>query len=58
MADAPVVHIGQNSPEEVAYKLAHRILVEEKKPFTRAYLLDLFAECFDAVRGGRNWKQK
>jgi|GEM_PF-4910276 len=57
MADA-VVHMGENSPEGVALKMTQRIAAEEKKQFTREYYLDLFAECFDAARGGRSWKKK
>ena len=59
MADAPVVHIGENSPEEVAHKLMIKILIaEEKKPLTRDYVLDLYAECLYAARGHRDWKKK
>ena len=56
MADKPVVHIGENSPEWVAYKLMHDILMtEEKTPAnaTRKDILDTYAECLQAVRGRR-----
>jgi hypothetical protein len=63
MADKPVVHIGENSPEEVAYKLlvhvasaeGYRLPLSpggEKKP-DRKWLLDAYAECIDAVQGNR-----
>ena len=29
MADAPVVHVGENSPEEVAFKLLHEVAAAE-----------------------------
>jgi hypothetical protein len=62
MADAPVVHIGQNSPEEVAYKLWHEVARAEGKDTTytsgnnkpnRKWILDTYAECITAVRGHR-----
>jgi hypothetical protein len=61
VADAPVVHIGENSPEEVAYKLLRHIAYVEDKiiasggmgsggtPADRAYILDTYAECLVAV---------
>lgn len=61
MADAPEVHIGENSPEEVAYKLLVCIAKYEKKtmygPFIasadRTWLLDTYAECLETVKGHR-----
>ncbi len=61
MADAPVVHIGENSPEQVAFKLLGIIAMNEKKPLTstagadRKWLLDTYAECLQTVKnpGGR-----
>jgi hypothetical protein len=64
MADkAPVVHIGENSPEHVALKLLINIAYAEKKHFypglydgekpSRKWLLDTYAECLEAVRGDR-----
>ena len=60
MADSSVVHIGLNSPEEVAYKLLVTIANNEKKtlrgntdgPATaeRKWLLDTYAECLMAVQ--------
>ena len=60
MADAaPVVHIGENSPERVAYVLQRDVLnVEKYKPRTREYILDSYAECIHAVRGLRNVPKK
>ena len=62
MADAPVVHIGENSPEEVALKLFRLIAVNEGKPsptmmaakgetFDREYVLKTYRSCIAAVRG-------
>ena len=62
MADAPVVHIGENSPEQVAYRLLHDIArVEDKllerseknpqKIVDRKWILDTYRECINAVRG-------
>ncbi len=62
MSDAkPSVHIGDNSPEEVAFKLMHQIARLEgramtfdgKTPADRQWLLDTYSECLSAVRGGR-----
>ncbi|MCK1306454.1 MULTISPECIES: hypothetical protein [unclassified Bradyrhizobium] len=67
MADtAPVVHIGENSPEKVAYVLMERIAQIERKslhdpnPSTsgwtgadRKWLLDTYAECLNAAKGFR-----
>ena len=56
MADAPVVHIGENSPEEVAYKLLERVRKCEGKNIDnmdRVYVLNTYAECLHAVKGHR-----
>jgi hypothetical protein len=64
MADAPVVHIGENSPQEIAYKLMRDIArVEDKllerseknpgKVANRKWILDTYMECLNAVRGQR-----
>jgi hypothetical protein len=52
MADAPVVHIGENSPEEVALKLFRLIrdLQGDQKPKDKKAILDLYAECLNAVQ--------
>lgn len=53
MADAPVVHIGENSPERVAYLMAHDImnnLEKKRNSADRKYYLDLVAECMIALR--------
>ena len=61
MADnTAVVHIGENSAEEVAYKLLKTIASNEGKHLTgsmstaagaeRKWLLDTYAECLLAVR--------
>lgn len=66
MSDKPIVHIGENSPEEVAYKLLKVIANLERKSLVnsapegrewaaadREYVLSTYAECFEAVRGLR-----
>ncbi len=64
MAEETVVHIGENSPEQVAYKLLREIArvegkVFHKKPSTsqsvaeRAWILDTYAECLHTVHGIR-----
>ena len=60
---APVVHVAENSPEHVAYRLLMIIASNEKKslhgsmgsPATadRKWLLDTYAECLAAVSGKR-----
>ena len=57
---APVVHIGENSPEQIAYKLLLLIASKEGKLLEGSYsdhatadrkwLLDTYAECLLAVR--------
>ncbi len=58
MADEAVVHIGENSPEEVAYKLFRCIGAAEgktafngvpQKGTDRKWILDTYAECLLAV---------
>lgn len=54
MADAPVVHIGENSPEYVAYKLMNDILrLEKHQTISRKLLLDTYSECIEAAKGYR-----
>jgi hypothetical protein len=61
MADAPVVHIGENSPEQVAFKLMEIIANHEDKVLRgstsgptkkadRKWILDTYAECLATVR--------
>ena len=59
MADAPIIHIGENSPEQVAYKLMRDIAGEEGKTFShgsvkgtadRKFILDTYSECLRRVR--------
>lgn len=64
MADTPVVHIGENSPEQIAYKLLQTIASNEGKSLhssvagkstaDRKWLLDTYAECLLAVRAPHN----
>lgn len=57
MADAVDIHIGENSPEHVAYVLMSRIASSEQlvltgvgtKP-TRDWILSTYAECIKVVR--------
>jgi hypothetical protein len=64
MSDTTVVHIGENSPEEVAYRLMLDIVrIEDKllekseknpgKVADRKWILDTYAECIRVVRGNR-----
>jgi len=55
-----VIHIGENSPEHVAYRLMERVAGAENKRLTgsdknadRAWILDIYTECFKAVLGAR-----
>ena len=55
MAGEPVVHIGENSPEYIAYRLFRDVAGLEKKSLagsdaTRAWILHTYAECLLAVR--------
>ncbi|PLT95023.1 hypothetical protein [Sinorhizobium medicae] len=63
MADQAVVHFGENSPEEIAYKLMIQIANVEKKFIgaadnvkegwqraDREYLLQTYAQCINTVR--------
>ena len=61
MAEQPIVHIGENSPEYVAYRLLKNVARAEGKILTamagdsraadRDYILDTYAECLRAVGG-------
>ncbi|ACT58030.1 hypothetical protein [Hirschia baltica] len=63
MTEETVVHIGENSPEQVAFKLLEKIMRSENKGVgfndsgpnraDRIYILDTYAECLIAVRGYR-----
>ena len=55
-----MTHMGDNSPEQVAFKLMYLIGMSEQKGLeaTRAsadrkWILDTYAECLEAVRGER-----
>lgn len=63
MTDQAVVHIGENSPEQVAYKLLRDIARLEKKYNSslhhfentdRKWILETYADCLDAARGLRS----
>ncbi len=55
MADKPVVHIGENSPEHVAFILMHEVLVKVEsrkwRDIDRKTYLDTYAECLLTVGG-------
>lgn len=65
MADNTVVHIGENSPEHVAYRLLLDIQRIERKAFytgdlssgwttaDRKWVLDTYSECLQAAKGFR-----
>jgi hypothetical protein len=58
MIEQPVVHVGDNSPEHVAYQLMRDILIVEGNVFSaghqnsvdRKQILDTYAECLLAVK--------
>jgi len=61
---APIVHIGENSPQQVAFKLAEtiariegRLLYKDRddpsRTVDRKWLLDTYSECLEAVSGLR-----
>lgn len=57
MADSTTVHIGENSPEQVAYKLMHNIANAEKVNLqgsavnsSREWILKTYMQCLMAVK--------
>jgi hypothetical protein len=60
MADKPTIHIGENSPEYVAYKLMLDVIRAEGKDLrSKDEILNLYAECLHTVnvpqlRAGRD----
>jgi hypothetical protein len=67
MAESTVVHIGENSPEKIAYVLLCDIARMESTVLhsnpsngqqiaTRQWLLDTYSECIEAVKGYRRAK--
>ncbi len=65
MADEAVVHIGENSPEHVAYRLLRDVAWAEGMAKStghmfetdRKWILDTYAECLGAVKSGRVWQE-
>jgi hypothetical protein len=64
MANTHVVHIGENSPHQVAYKLLVHIAASEgyhlrhgptsdPKTPDRKWILDAYADCLAVVHGAR-----
>ncbi|MGO8154434.1 hypothetical protein HB771_17390 [Rhizobium leguminosarum bv. viciae] len=67
MTDKSIVHIGENSPEEVAHKLFLHIAAVEKKSISatdesgiksgwtkadKTYILKTYGECISTVKHG------
>lgn len=60
MADNAVVHIGENSPEQVAFKLMELIASAESRdtyghgdhPVTREWVLKTYEQCLSVVHRG------
>ena len=55
MVNQPAVHIGENSPEYVAFRLLERIAMVENRGFNaggadRRWILDTYAECLLVVQ--------
>ena len=56
MADEAVVHVGENSPEYVAYMLFEKIIAAEATQLraagglNRRWILDTYAECLLMVK--------
>jgi len=51
MSEQPIVHIGENSAEEVAFKLYHVVRVAEgPQRIDRKWILDTYAECLRTVQ--------
>lgn len=57
---------GDNTPEQIAFKLLERVAEAEgvsfarggkDKPATRKWILDTYAECLDAVRANRRYNK-
>lgn len=59
MSEGAIVHIGENSPEEVAYKLMTLIAGAESRqlyghgtnPVTREWVLKTYSQCLRVIRG-------
>ena len=61
--DNTVVNLGENSPEQVAFKLLQLVANAEKKQLQsvmsasansdRKWILDTYVECLQAVKGSR-----
>ena len=57
MADETVVHIGENSPEQIAYKLFQNIATvedvnlygTERSPASREWILRTYSQCIRVV---------
>ena len=62
MADDPIVKVGENSPEQVAFQLLRMVATIERvslsgeatadlRPATKAWLLNTYTDCIHVVRG-------
>ena len=62
MSENTVVHMGENSPEYVAYRLMMNVLDLEYREGaprrTRSDFLNTYAECLYAVRGFRKFTRE
>ncbi len=67
MADNTTVHIGENSPEQIAYKLFNHIVTVENRDIynhgransaDRAYILKTYWECRRVAVLGRNPEER
>jgi hypothetical protein len=67
MAATPIIHIGENSPEQVAYKLFVHIARLERQDLypsegkqgpDRKWVLDTYAECLRSVKGRRRFPRR
>jgi hypothetical protein len=64
MSDTSVVHIGENSPEQVAFKMMQLIADAEgretyghgKHPVTREWVLQTYSQCLSVVHRGSGEK--
>jgi hypothetical protein len=65
MAESSIIHVGENSPEYVAFKLMEKIAASEGRIFhdrpngtqqsaDREWILSTYRECLSAVLGHRN----
>ncbi len=60
MAENNVIHLGENSPEHVAYKLlrtiamAENVAIDEWGKADREWIITTYVECLKAVKTGNH----